>query len=101
MLARIAAAGGGAYVPANNIRNGINALLSELNSIEKSEFEAKVYTAYNDRFQYIEALVLLLLLIDLLILGRNNPHLRGFDIFTRKESKRDLFIQPTKDTKKD
>lgn len=96
MLARIAAAGEGAYVPANNIRNGINALLQELNSIEKSEFETKVYTAYNDRFQYIEAVVLILLLIDLLILGRINPHLKGFDIFTRKEVKKDLFIQPNK-----
>ncbi len=100
MLAQIAVAGGGAYVPANNIRNGINALLEELNSIEKTEFEAKVYTAYNDRFQYIEAIVLILLVIDLLILGRSNPNLHGFDIFTRKSEKKDLFIQPTPEQNK-
>ena len=90
-----AAAGNGAYVSANNIRSGINALIDELESIEKSEFEAKVYTAYNERFQYFEVVVLALLLLDLLILGRKNPHLSGFDIFTRKNDKKDLFIEPS------
>ena len=93
-LAKVAAAGGGAYVPANNIRNGINALLEELNSIEKSEFEAKVYTDYNDRFAYVEALVILLLIIDMLLLSRKNARLSSFDIFSRKNTAADLFIQP-------
>lgn len=95
-LAKVASAGGGAYIPANNIRNGISALLDELNSIEKTEFESKVYTDYNDRFQYVEMLVLLILLFDLLILSRKNPRLSGFDIFTRKNTAKDLFIQPNK-----
>jgi Ca-activated chloride channel family protein len=94
-LAQVAQASGGAYIPANNIRNGIGALVDELNSLEKSEFEAKMFTAYNDRFQYIQGLVLLILLIDLLILGRKNERLSGFDIFTRKQRNKDLFIQPT------
>ncbi|MCQ2204608.1 MAG: VWA domain-containing protein [Bacteroidales bacterium] len=94
-LMQVAAAGNGAYVSANNIRAGINALIDELNSIEKTEFEAKVYTAYNERFQYFEAVVLFLLLLDLLILGRKNPKLSGFDIFTRKNEHKDLFIEPS------
>ena len=94
-LMQVAAAGNGAYVSANNIRTGINALIEELESIEKSEFEAKVFTAYNEQFQYFEAVVLALLLIDLLILGRKNPKFSGFDIFSRKNEKRDLFIEPT------
>lgn len=93
-LAQIAQVAGGVYIPANNIRNGIVALVDELNAIEKTDFEAKVFTAYNDRFQYVQGLVLLILLFDLLILGRKNPRLSGFDIFTRKERKKDLFIQP-------
>lgn len=94
-LMQVAAAGNGAYVSANNIRAGINALIDELNSIEKAEIEAKVYTAYSERFMYFEAVVLILLLIDLLILGRKNPKLSGFDIFTRKNEKKDLFIEPS------
>ncbi|MBP5366019.1 MAG: VWA domain-containing protein [Bacteroidales bacterium] len=99
-LAQIASAGDGAYIPANNIRNGISALLYELNSIEKTDFEAKVYTDYNDRFQYVEFLVLLILIFDLLILSRKNPRLSGFDIFTRKSTAtKDLFIQPNSEKK--
>lgn len=98
-LAKIASAGGGAYIPANNIRNGVTALIDELNTIEKSEFEAKIYTDYNDRFQYVEMLVLLILLFDMLILNRKNSHLASFDIFTRKNSAKDLFIQPNSDNK--
>ena len=94
-LAQIAAKGDGAYIPANNIRSGISALIGELNSIEKSEFEAKVFTDYNDRFQYVEILVLMILLLDILIMSRKNPRLSGFDIFTRKKTAtKDLFIQP-------
>ena len=90
-LAEIAQAGNGAYIPANNIRNGINALVAELGEIEKTEYEAKVYTQYNDRFQYLQVCVIILLLIDLLLLGRKNTHLAHFDIFTRKEIGKDLF----------
>ncbi len=97
MLASIAASGEGAYIPANNIRNGINALVDEINGIEKAEFETKVFSQYNDRFQWVEALVLVLLLVELLILGRHNPRLAGVDIFTRRNTKKDLFIQPSTD----
>ena len=99
-LAKVAAAGGGAYVPANNIRNGINALLEELNSIEKSEIETKIYTDYNDRFPYVEAIVLLLLVLDLLLLSRKNARLSSFDIFSRKTTATDLFIQPNETIQK-
>lgn len=90
-LVNIAAESNGAYIPANNIRNGINALVEELNNIEKTEFESKVYSQYSDRFQYLEIIVIFLLLIDLLLLGRKNTHLSKFDIFTRKENAKDLF----------
>ena len=93
-LAQVAQAGGGSYIQANNIRNGINTLLDELNGIEKKEIEAKVYKDYDDRFQYVEAVVLLLLLIDLALMSRKNPRLAAFDIFTRKKADKDLFIQP-------
>ncbi|MDO4461019.1 MAG: VWA domain-containing protein [Bacteroidia bacterium] len=90
-LVNIAAEAGGAYIPANNIRNGINALIEELDHIEKSEFESKVFAQYSDKFQYLEIIVIALLLIDLLILGRKNTRLSAFDIFTRKENAKDLF----------
>ena len=53
--------------------------------------DEKVYSQYSDRFQYLEIIVIILLLIDLLLLGRKNTHLSKFDIFTRKENAKDLF----------
>ncbi len=95
-LKNIAAAGQGAYIPANNIRDGINNLLDELNDLEKSELEAKVYSDYNDRFQYVAFLVLILLLIELFIMERKGKWLKGLDLFgvKRKKNGQDYFIEP-------
>jgi len=82
MLQQIAAAGNGQYIPANNIRAGINNLMDELSNLEKSEFESKVYTDYEDQFQYIAIIALLLLLIDFIILERKNKLLKNIDLFT-------------------
>jgi Ca-activated chloride channel homolog len=57
MLAEIAASGKGNYIPANNIRVGINELMDQLEELEKSELESKVYTEFEDQFQYFAILV--------------------------------------------
>ncbi|WP_262326021.1 vWA domain-containing protein [Carboxylicivirga litoralis] len=84
-LQKIAITGNGAYIPANNIRNGINNLVDELSELEKSELEAKVYTDYDDQFQYFAALALLLIIIEFLILERKNRRLKHINIFEVKE----------------
>lgn len=86
-LQKIAITGNGAYIPANNIRNGINNLVDELGELEKSELEAKVYTDYDDQFQYFAALALLLIILEFLILERKNRRLKHINIFDVKEKK--------------
>jgi Ca-activated chloride channel family protein len=93
-LKTIAGAGEGAYIPANNIRDGLNSLLDELDNLEKTELESKVYSEYNDRFQYVAFLALLLLLAELFLLERKNSLLKGVNIFNRKKEQRDFFIEP-------
>ena len=80
-LQKIAIEGNGAYIPANNIRNGINNLLKQLSHLEKKEIDAKVYTEYEDQFQYFAALALLLLLLEIFLLERKNRHLKDIDLF--------------------
>lgn len=87
-LQKIAITGNGAYIPANNIRNGINNLVDELSQLEKSELEAKVYTDYDDQFQYFAALALLLIIIEFLILERKNRRLKHINIFEVKNKKK-------------
>lgn len=91
-LAQIAQAGNGAYVPANNIRNGINSLVDQLEKIEKTEIESKVFSEYEDRHMPLQWIVFALLLIDLAIMPRKNPALAKFDIFTRKKRGNDIFL---------
>ncbi len=85
MLAKIAAAGDGEFIPANNIRKGINDLVDHLSKLEKSEMDAKIYTDYENQFQYIAIIVLLLLLIDFMVLERKNKYLKNINIFEEKE----------------
>ncbi|ASB50530.1 VWA domain-containing protein [Alkalitalea saponilacus] len=82
MLADIAQAGNGEYIPANNIRAGINQLMNELSDLERADFETKVYTDFENQYQYIAFLVLLILIIDFIILERKNKLLRNIDLFT-------------------
>lgn len=87
-LQEIAIAGNGSYIPANNIRKGINNLVNDLSKLEKKEIDAKVYTEYDEQFQYFAGLALLLLLIDFFILERKNRYLKDIDLFvveTKKE----------------
>lgn len=92
MLRQIAVAGQGEYIPANNIRAGINALMDQLEDLEKSEFESKVYTEFEDQFQYLAFIALLILIIDFIILERKNKLLKNIDLFT---------VENIKETKKE
>ncbi len=87
MLAKIAVAGDGAFIPANNIRKGMNNLVDNLSKIEKSEIEGKVYSEYKNQFQYIAVIALLFLFLDFLILERKNKFLRKLNLFEVKKQK--------------
>jgi len=81
MLKKIAAAGGGKVIRANNTKTGLNALFDELNSLDKVEMESKVYSEYEEQYQYFIGFALLLLLIDFLILQKKNKHLTAVNFF--------------------
>lgn len=81
MLQQIAAAGEGTYVRANNSRTGLNALMDELEGMEREEFGSKMFTSYEDRFQYFIVAALVLLLIELLVPSRKLKFLGDFSLF--------------------
>ena len=87
MLRQIALSGNGEYIPANNIRSGINALMDQLEGLEKSEMESKVYTEFEDQFQYLAIIALFILLVEFLILERKNRLLKNIDLFTVENKK--------------
>lgn len=82
MMQRIAKAGKGSYITANNSRVGINKLYEELKTLEAKEFETRVYADYEDRFQYPLALAMLLLLLEHLMFNRKSSWLNKIRLFS-------------------
>lgn len=85
MLQQIAASGEGTYVRANNSRTGLNALMDELEGMEREEFGSKMFTSYEDRFQYFVAVALLLLIIELLLPSRKLKMFGNVNLFATKK----------------
>lgn len=72
MLREIAMNGNGVYVHASNSQGGLDQVLDEINKMEKVEFGTKIYTDYEDRFQYFIGLSIILLLLEQVISSRKS-----------------------------
>lgn len=81
MLSKIAAAGGGTYVRANNAQVGLNSLFNEIEKMEEAELESRVFSEYEDQFPFFIAIGLMLIFLDFLILERKNKWLKNFKLF--------------------
>ncbi|HKL37884.1 MAG TPA: VWA domain-containing protein [Bacteroidales bacterium] len=84
-LKELASAGKGIYLRASNARSGLNELFDEISQMTRKEIESRVYTDYEHRFQYLIALALFFLFLDLLILERKNKRLMRFNLFKVRE----------------
>jgi Ca-activated chloride channel family protein len=84
MLQQIASKGNGKYVRANNAQTGLSIIFDEINKLEKTEFESRVFSDYEDRFQYLLVPALLLLLIEFLIFERRGRRFRNVNLFGEK-----------------
>ena len=70
LLIKIAKAGTGTYIRANNSKSGLSTLFNEINKMEKKEIGTMVFTEYKDRFQLFCGLALLFIILDLIILAK-------------------------------
>ncbi|MCD8030214.1 MAG: VWA domain-containing protein [Bacteroides sp.] len=84
MCKEIAQSGNGIYVRVDNSNAAQRAITQEINKLAKADIETQVYTEYNEQFQVIAWMILLLLLVDLLILERKNPLFRNIRLFSNK-----------------
>ncbi len=86
MLKQIASAGNGKYVRANNAQTGLSIIFDEINSLEKTQFESRVFSDYEDRFQFLLAPALLLLLFEFLIFERRGRKFRNVNLFGERRN---------------
>jgi Ca-activated chloride channel family protein len=84
MLRQIAAAGQGVYIRSTDTRVGLDKLFDEISKMEKQEMETRIYSDYDERFQYIFAVGLFFLLLDFLILERKNKWLSKIKLFDQQ-----------------
>ena len=84
MLRRIADAGGGIYVRANNSNVGLDKIYDDISKLDKTEIETQVFTDYEDQYQWFVGPGILLLLVWIFMsLGRRNWESK-LNIFERK-----------------
>jgi len=81
MLKGIAAAGNGVYIRSSEVRLGLDELFDEINKMDTQEMESKIYSDYDERFQYFFGLALFLLIAEFFILNRKNRWLSRIKIF--------------------
>ena len=81
MCQELAKAGDGMYIRVDNTNSAQRALNSEINKMAKTDVESKVYTEFNEQFQAIAWLILILLLVEMLILERKNPLFKNIKLF--------------------
>lgn len=80
-LAQIASATGGSFTRAANGRDNLAAVFDGIERMEKKEFGTRQFTDFEDRFQYLIALAIVLFVFELLIAETRNRFLSRFSIF--------------------
>ena len=77
----IAKAGNGAYIRVDNTNNAQRLLEKEIDKLAKADVTTEVYKDYDEQFQFIAWIVLILLVLDILILPGKSRFTRNFNLF--------------------
>ena len=81
MCREIAAAGRGAYIYVDNSSSAQKKLAEYVDKLAKKDIETTTYSEYDEQFQAVALLALLLLMVELMIMERKNPLFAGFKLF--------------------
>jgi Ca-activated chloride channel homolog len=83
-LRQIAEAGGGTFVRASNRQDDLDIVFRQIQGMEKKELGGKVFTDFEDRFQIVLAVGLILLVAEYFVTERKNKWLAKLNIFGRR-----------------
>jgi Ca-activated chloride channel family protein len=82
MLSDIATAGNGQFVTASGADMGLDVIMNQISKLKKAEYKAKLYTDYEDQYQWPLALAFLFLFLEFIILEKKNPWLKHIQLFS-------------------
>lgn len=83
MCKQLAQAGNGQYIHVDNTGDAEEALNSSLSKLQKGETDAVIYSEYDEQFQAVGILVILLLIIEICVLEIKNPLLDKIKFFRK------------------
>lgn len=87
MCQEIAEAGSGTYIHVDNTSIAQERLDDEIAKMQKGELTSVIYSEYDEQFQAVGIIALLLLILEICILERKNPMLKNVRLF-KKEIKK-------------
>jgi Ca-activated chloride channel family protein len=85
MCRQLADAGSGAYIHVENNSNAQEQLDNELDKLSKKETSSTIYSDFDEQFQAVAIIVLLLLILEVCILEIKNPMLKRVSLFKRSK----------------
>ncbi|WP_298493009.1 VWA domain-containing protein [uncultured Algibacter sp.] len=80
-LQNIALEANGAYINGKNTNDVVENIREILNSMDKTEFEAKEFADFKDQFQWFLGFGIFFLLLDILLLERKTAWLKKLNLF--------------------
>ena len=86
MCRQVAQAGGGAYIHVENNSAAQDQLDNELDKLAKKETTSTVYSEFDEQFQAVAILALLLIIFEICIFDRRNPLLKRLSLFGSKKN---------------
>jgi len=86
MCKQVAQAGGGAYIHVENNSAAQQQLDNELDKLAKKETSTAVYSEFDEQFQAVGILAILLLIIEICILDRRSPLMKRVSLFGKRKA---------------
>ena len=84
LLQHIAEATGGIYVRSRNENFGLDDIIARLDEMEATQLTQITFEEYDEQYQWFLGAALLLLLVEVFIMERRNPLLKGVRLFERE-----------------
>ena len=88
MCRQLAQAGSGQYIHVDNTSDAEQALNDDLSKLQKGETDTVIYSEYDEQFQAVGILVILLLIIEVCMMEVRNPLLRNVKFFKKTPFKK-------------
>lgn len=81
MCKQVAEAGGGAYIYVDNNNLAQRQLDNEISKLQKGDIMNVVYSEYDEQFQAVGILLIIILIVETIVLESKNPLLRKVKLF--------------------